>query len=328
MIPCRRQFKAFQSQRRLWLGIHAAPPLVSSNVTILCDDTSRGLLTLLYSDAPSHLGHARTYVCLDVMRRVIEADATKAPLFVMNITDIDDKILAAAEESETSPLELARKYENEFWEDLDSLNCLRPHVVTRVTERVESDIIPYIQGLLDKGMAYQTEDGVYFHIKAFNEQLGHMTKYGKLAPPAASEDFNFLESGENNASPKKDKRDFVLWKNQKSEELVSWEAPWGNGRPGWHIECSAMIEAVQKQFQDTHRFLIHAGGVDLKFPHHTNEIAQSEAYTESDWINHWVHTGHLHIDGLKMSKSLKNFITIREFLGKYDLTSPLESPGT
>lgn len=261
------------------------------------------------------------------MRRVIESQSTKPPLFVMNITDIDDKIMQAAQENKMLPLELARKYELEFWEDLDSLNCLRPHVVTRVTERVESDIIPYIQDLMEKGMAYETEDGVYFHTKAFNEQLGHITKYGKLAPPAASEDLNVLEARGKESVSKKDGRDFALWKNQKSEERVSWQAPWGRGRPGWHIECSAMIEAVQKQFHESHRFLIHAGGVDLKFPHHTNEIAQAEAFNESDWIGHWVHTGHLHIDGLKMSKSLKNFITIREFLAKNESTSPLESPG-
>eukprot|EP00980_Cylindrotheca_fusiformis_P011865 scaffold2817_cov130-Cylindrotheca_fusiformis.AAC.20 len=318
---------------------HSSSPAFLGDIH-LYDTLSEGIRSLPETDkglawytcgpttyAPAHLGHARTYVSIDILRRVVEDQSTKAPLFVMNITDIDDKILAAAKDSGMSPSELARKYENEFWEDMDSLNCLRPHVVTRVSERVESDIIPYIDNLLQKGIAYQAEDGVYFDIKAFDEQMGNLTRYGKLAPPSASKDLN-LEFGEMKKNAKKDRRDFALWKKQKSGELISWNAPWGHGRPGWHIECSAMIEAVQKQFEDTHRFLIHAGGVDLKFPHHTNEIAQAEAYRgESDWIAHWVHTGHVHIDGLKMSKSLKNFISIREFLGGRSLASPLESPG-
>jgi cysteinyl-tRNA synthetase len=286
--------------------------------------------------APAHMGHARTYVCLDVLRRVMESIQTESssrPLFVMNITDVDDKILTAAAASDESPLDLARRYEAEFWTDLDSLNCLRPHVVTRVTEYVESDIVPYIERLVDKGMAYEAEDGVYFHVKAFQEQLGHITKYGKLAPPAVSQDL-FSNSRDNPATAasirKQDPRDFVLWKLRKPGESLSWPSPWGDGRPGWHIECSSMIQAVQQQFQDTHRFLVHAGGVDLRFPHHTNEIAQAEAFASTgEWIPYWVHTGHLHIDGLKMSKSLKNFVSIREFLAEYDRggsASSLESP--
>jgi cysteinyl-tRNA synthetase len=297
--------------------------------------------------APSHMGHARTYVCLDIVRRVMESQTApgKSPLFVMNITDVDDKILAAAAaNNETQvqfqdPLALARHYEMEFWKDMDSLNCLRPHVVTRVTEHVESDIVPYIQRLVDKGFAYPLDDGVYFHVRAFDESLGAVTKYGKLAPPAASQDFFSTTTTSANTdntkgepitkSPKKhDPRDFVLWKLRKAGEDLYWPSPWGEGRPGWHIECSAMIQAVQERFQETHQFLVHAGGVDLKFPHHTNEIAQAEAFTgNSTWIPHWVHTGHLHIDGMKMSKSLKNFVSIQEFLAELDTSSSsLESP--
>mmetsp|Transcript_2778 Transcript_2778/g.6510 ORF Transcript_2778/g.6510 Transcript_2778/m.6510 type:complete len:282 (-) Transcript_2778:748-1593(-) len=260
------------------------------------------------------------------MRRVLEAHVSKPPLFTMNITDIDDKIMKAAEDTGESPLDLARRYEREFWEDMDSLNCLRPHVVARVTERVESDIVPYIETLIDKGMAYDTEDGIYFNVKNFSEKMGHFSKYGKLSPHATSE--HTVENEGCDANLKRDQRDFVLWKKQKSTESVCWEAPWGKGRPGWHIECSAIIESIQQQFEDTHYFSVHAGGVDLKFPHHTNEIAQAEAYRGGEWINHWVHTGHLHIDGLKMSKSLKNFISIRDFMGKYDMSSSTESPGT
>jgi cysteinyl-tRNA synthetase len=324
--------------------------------------------------APSHMGHARTYVCLDIVRRIMESQTAattpgKNPLFVMNITDVDDKILAAAASSTSAavnehanndnneqrdPLALARHYEMEFWKDMDSLNCLRPHVVTRVTEHVESDIVPYIQKLVDKGMAYPLDDGVYFHVRAFDETMGHVTKYGKLAPPAASasqaffsttapykdhdDDDDNSNSKNNNkeeepatTSPKKqDPRDFVLWKFRKPGEDLHWPSPWGDGRPGWHIECSAMIQAVQERFQETHQFLVHAGGVDLKFPHHTNEIAQAEAFTGKNattWIPHWVHTGHLHIDGLKMSKSLKNFVSIQDFLAEFDTAlSSLESP--
>jgi cysteinyl-tRNA synthetase len=273
----------------------------------------------------------------------------KSPLFVMNITDVDDKILAAAAAAandETQgkfqdPLALARHYEMDFWKDMDSLNCLRPHVVTRVTEHVVSDIVPYIQRLVDKGLAYLLDDGVYFHVRAFDETMGNVTKYGKLAPPTASQDFfsttrttsantdSIRKENDTTTSPQKqDPRDFVLWKLRKPGEDLYWPSPWGDGRPGWHIECSAMIQAVQERFQETHQFLVHAGGVDLKFPHHTNEIAQAEAFTgNSMWIPHWVHTGHLHIDGLKMSKSLKNFVSIQEFLAELDTSSSsLESP--
>ena len=314
--------------------------------------------------APAHMGHARTYVCFDIMRRVLEYqyDVTDTesvgdtapfpPMFVMNITDVDDKILAAAaeaaaskdpenslsspEEDPETALELARRYEAEFWNDLDSLNCLRPHVVTRVTEHVESDIVPYIQRLVEQGMAYKANDGVYFHVRAYNEKLQGTTKYGKLAPVAASEDVVFettrpaeMDSNVSTrpSNDKKDPRDFVLWKCRKPGESLWWKSPWGDGRPGWHIECSAMIEAVQRQFRDTHRFYVHAGGIDLKFPHHTNEIAQAEAFGQTgEWIPHWVHTGHLHIDGLKMSKSLKNFVSIQEFLSS-SLVAGNESTG-
>ena len=317
--------------------------------------------------APAHLGHARTYVCLDILRRVMTAGGsqktsarstitTPGPLFVLNITDVDDKTLAAAAaDGGSDPLQLARRYEREFWRDWDDLNCLRPHIVTRVTEHVDSHIVPFIEGLVERGMAYElieeekdeengaaaagAADGVYFDVRAYNERMGHLTRYGKLAPPAAAQDMDDIllrnkngnDNGENETNQacentnddrtipsktKRDPRDFVLWKKRnKGQEAISWSSPWGHGRPGWHIECSAMIEAVQERFRDSHRFLVHAGGIDLKFPHHTNEIAQSEAYLgEGEWIPHWVHTGHLHIDGLKMSKSLKNFVSIEDFL--------------
>ena len=290
--------------------------------------------------APAHMGHARTYVWIDIIRRVLEYDGGKSheggpsPLFVMNITDIDDKILNAAAENNTDPIELSRQMEFEFWNDLDALNCLRPHIVTRVTEYVDSDIIPYIEQLLDLGMAYSIEnDGIYFDVRAYNDRLGNLTKYGKLAPSSAAEEINITtppnDEGDQKSLKKRDPRDFVLWKLRKRNEPIYWSSlTLGDGRPGWHIECSAMIEAVSRQFQDTHEFQVHAGGIDLKFPHHSNEIAQSEAYHQNgEWIQHWLHTGHLHIEGQKMSKSLKNFITIQDYLTEFSSSeSNLESP--
>jgi len=286
--------------------------------------------------APAHLGHARTYVWMDILRRVLEHTQSHtdrpAPLFVMNVTDVDDKILARAIETAESPSSLARRYEEEFWQDLDALGCLRPHVVTRVTEHVESDIVPYIERLVQEEMAYVTEEGVYFDVREYDSRMGHVTKYGKLAPPSAATDFFSSHDPSPNDTVKRDERDFALWKLRKEGEDVYWPSPWGEGRPGWHIECSAMIECVQNMFHETHVFQVHAGGVDLKFPHHTNEIAQAEAYhphrvaVEGEWIPHWIHTGHLHIEGMKMSKSLKNFITIRELLLEGARDSALSSP--
>lgn len=363
--------------------------------------------------AQAHLGHARTYVWMDIMRRVLESQVTlydsstnhtPPPLFVLNITDVDDKILqaAAAEASQQqekedadrsglkSPLLLARHYEAEFWQDWDALNCLRPHVVTRVTEYVESDIVPYIQQLIDNGMAYMIDHsnndnplkpmqndhcevepgdnnsdygGVFFDVQAYQEKMGTQgSRYGKMAPigsescsclhidsakqaPQVPHDNNGIERIVVVRQAKRDERDFALWKKRKNGEQLYWESPWGLGRPGWHIECSAMIDAAAKQFGDTHTFAIHAGGIDLKFPHHTNEIAQAEAYRwnashkshadlspatssrDTEWISHWVHTGHLHIDGLKMSKSLKNFVSIRDFLSGDDRLSERPAAG-
>ncbi|KAL7566679.1 hypothetical protein ACA910_017742 [Epithemia clementina (nom. ined.)] len=327
--------------------------------------------------APAHLGHARTYVWLDILRRVLEhqyhhlnistedRDATvPPPLFVLNITDVDDKILAAAAAGPESALDLARRFEAEFFKEWDTLNCLRPHVVTRVTEHVESAIVPYIQQIGDQAggtLTYMLEsDGLYFNVRAFEDVAQiRRSRYGKLAPSAQavdlfdnhpqhstttndetgtsdSQDENVVEARKV-TQKKKDPRDFCLWKLRKDGETMYWSSPWGDGRPGWHIECSAMIEAVQNQFRDQYTFTVHAGGVDLKFPHHTNEIAQAEAYHLSkqaliqqslnknneaqekhpgEWIPHWVHTGHLHIEGMKMSKSLKNFIPISKLLSQ------------
>ena len=309
----------------------------------------------------AHLGHGRTYVLLDILRRVTLHlhNATRRaprPLYVMNITDVDDKIIkrsienASQSTKEADPTALARHFEQEFWEDMDRLNVLRPDVICRVSEHVSSTIVPYIQQLVDGGMAYViaeaegTKDGsVYFDVRAFEEKSNGLTKYGKLAPDVASSDFFSWDDSNNNegeqskVDKKRDPRDFALWKyrpRQSTSELiepesVSYPSPWGSGRPGWHVECSAMIERLSNDFSSTHEFLVHAGGIDLKFPHHCNEIAQAEAFgiasgkrRESnawkEWIPHWMHTGHLYVKGRKMSKSLKNFVTIREMLNVLD----------
>ncbi|KAL7509883.1 hypothetical protein ACHAXN_011624 [Cyclotella atomus] len=275
----------------------------------------------------AHLGHGRTYVLLDIVRRVAlhlhdsSYRSTPRPLYVMNVTDVDDKIIKRSREMArrnhqegADPIALARCYEREFWQDMDRLNVLRPDVICRVSEHVESTVVPYIQQIVDAGMAYviSEEDSqrrhgsVYFDVCAFEEKSGGLTR-------------SRCES------------------NSTEPESVSYRSPWGPGRPGWHVECSAMIERLSRDFSATHVFSMHAGGVDLKFPHHSNEIAQAEAFglaTHSistaavnsvgdtthhgnawrEWIPHWMHTGHLYVKGRKMSKSLKNFVTIREML--------------
>lgn len=372
----------------------------------------------------AHVGHGRTYVTLDILRRVaMQYQYHHGPglLYVMNITDVDDKIIKRSESMTSSsqssespsttiattrpkkwdPIELARHYEGEFWSDMDQLNVLRPNVICRVSEHVESTIVPYVAQILEGGMAYVVREddeeeiegesrnsphgSVYFDVRAFESKAKGRTRYGKLAPDATSTAYPSTSNGtffsweksadvaggvivsgneDEDDAPmvqrmKRDPRDFCLWKRRRTRksqssstatislpdneeadkddgiiepESVSYNSPWGPGRPGWHVECSAMIHRVSQKFQDTHAFAMHAGGIDLRFPHHTNEIAQAEAHCiagedgknsgsdakndgrSKEWIQHWLHTGHLHVKGRKMSKSLKNFITIREML--------------
>lgn len=370
----------------------------------------------------AHLGHARNYVSFDVVRRVLEDYFGYNCLFVMNVTDVDDKIIKRARQNyllqqykqrETTPstvlskaqgaasaaarkqkvkyektvmeskkeglnkkqrddfekavkdeqfkleqLEViqqqlsglqqgggnmtvepiyhaaedliaesldeelretvtdqhifrqhAAKYEREFFEDLDMLGCRRPDVVTRVSEFVP-EVIAYVQRIIDNGLAYEAGGSVYFDIRKFRD-AGH--EYGKNKPWAVESALLACESEANfDSADKHYHMDFALWKASKPGEPF-WDSPWGRGRPGWHIECSAMASAVIGSRMD-----IHSGGEDLKFPHHDNELAQAEAYYHSEgcqqWVNYFLHVGHLHIDGLKMSKSLKNFVTIKEAL--------------
>ena len=210
-------------------------------------------------------------------------------------------------------LALARRFEREFVEDMDSLGVLRPDVLTRVSEYVPN-IVDFISAIVAKGMAYEAGGSVYFDVRAFGASGCH--KYGKLHA-AAESDVALAMEGEGalgcaEAADKRSLSDFVLWKRSKGGE-PSWPSPWGPGRPGWHIECSAMCSDILGGAVD-----INGGGVDLTFPHHENQLAQSEAFWGTpQCVNFFLHTGHLHIEGLKMSKSLKNFITIRSALQQY-----------
>lgn len=315
--------------------------------------------------APSHLGHARTYLWVDVLRRLLEHTSSASnskPLFVMNITNVDDKILQASQQNpNVSALQLALKYEQSFWDDLQRLNCLRPQIVTRVTDYMESHIVPFIEELLEQGFAYQCEDGIYFSVAEYERKTGkpyrlfqrHVQEEEEEEEKRDNANIPTESATDNGLLTKRHPSDFALWKQRKPGETMYWKGPDRIiGRPGWHIECSAMIRAIQQEIHPI-PFYLHIGGIDLKFPHHTNEVAQSQALcchlhqdshnhhdnnnnnnnntgTSSEWIPHWMHTGHLHIDGLKMSKSLKNFISIEEYITEANSSnndSPLSSPG-
>ncbi|KAF7683335.1 Cysteine--tRNA ligase [Astathelohania contejeani] len=255
----------------------------------------------------AHLGHARTYVCFDVIRRVLEEYFGYDVIYAMNITDIDDKIIKKAQELQHDDLALAarfitQKYEREFFEDMKTLGVRMPQFVTRVTDYIEK-IVEYIDVLITKGYAYESEGSVYFNLSKYCEKFKHPILVNKEA---------IDEVEEESQTEKKKKVDFALWKKGKHGE-PTYPSKWSQGRPGWHIECSVMAGDIFPEGLD-----IHSGGIDLTFPHHNNEIVQSQAYSEKEpWVNYFIHSGHLHIDGRKMSKSLKNFITIRELLKSY-----------
>ncbi|HHW67134.1 MAG: cysteinyl-tRNA synthetase [Epulopiscium sp.] len=242
-----------------------------------------------------HIGNARPYIIFDTVRRYFEYKGYKVN-YVQNFTDVDDKIIKRANEENTTAIEIVEKYIAETLKDADGLNIKRAVVHPRVTQEMPA-IISMIQTLMDKGFAYEVNGTVYFDIQAYRD-------YGKLSHKNQED----LEAGariEINED-KKHPMDFVLWKPKKPGE-PSWESPWGDGRPGWHIECSAM---AKKYLGDT--IDIHAGGEDLIFPHHENEIAQSEAANGKPFARYWMHNGFINVDNKKMSKSKGNFFTLRE----------------
>jgi cysteinyl-tRNA synthetase len=248
-----------------------------------------------------HIGHARSAIVFDIMRRYLSYRGFKVT-FVKNFTDIDDKIINRAKQEGIAWNEVATKYIVEYYSDMDRLGVGRPDIEPKATEHIQ-EIIEITKGLVDKDYAYAVDGDVYFQVEKFSG-------YGKLA----KRDLDDMIAGarvEVNER-KRNPMDFALWKSSKEGE-PSWESPWGPGRPGWHIECSAMS---RKHLGDT--FDIHGGGADLAFPHHENEIAQSEAFTGKPFARYWVHNGFITIDKEKMSKSLGNFFTIKEILGKFD----------
>jgi len=251
----------------------------------------------------AHIGNFRTFVFGDILRRYLlfkNYDLTH----VMNLTDVDDRIINESAKRNVSIDEMTTPFIAAFWEDMDALNCERPEIAPRATEHI-GEMITIIQTLLDNGKAYESEGSIYYRISAFPE-------YGKLSK--IKFEGNIVGASERIDTDKYDKedaRDFALWKLVDAPDAASWEAPFGRGRPGWHIECSAM---AMKYLGET--FDIHAGGVDLQFPHHENEIAQSEGATGRQFAKTWLHGEFLKIDNEKMSKSLGNDFTLRDIIGR------------
>ena len=248
----------------------------------------------VYDDA--HIGHARTIIIFDVLRRFLESQKIPVEL-IQNFTDVDDKIIDRAYQEKISPLELAAKYTKNYFDDFNGLNVKRATRYPKATEHIQ-DMQNLVSNLIDKKYAYVTKNGVYFSVSKFSE-------YGKLSKKKTDD----LVSGARVAvdEEKNDPIDFALWKFSDAEP--SWDSPWGKGRPGWHIECSAMsLKYLGENFE------IHGGGRDLIFPHHENEIAQSESSTQKQFAKIWMHAGMVTINGEKMSKSLGNVKTVNRVL--------------
>jgi cysteinyl-tRNA synthetase len=251
----------------------------------------------VYDD--THIGHARTFLCFDLIVRYLRNSGYKVN-YIRNITDVDDKIINRAKELNVDATELTDKYIASMQEDFNDLGMISPDLEPRATDNIES-IISLIEGLIDKGHAYIGNKDVYFSTDSFKE-------YGKLSNRNTEDLIAGVRIDID--EEKKNPADFVLWK--QAEEGLAWDSPWGRGRPGWHIECSAMsMDTLGNNFD------IHGGGIDLKFPHHENEIAQSVCATGERFAKCWMHTGPLRIDKEKMSKSLDNFITIKEALKEF-----------
>lgn len=250
-----------------------------------------------------HIGNGRTFIVFDTIRRYLEYRGYKVR-FIQNFTDIDDRMIKRANEENITVKEVGDKYIKEYYTDADALNIERATVNPRATEYID-DIIEFVSALIEKGYAYEVDGDVYFRTKKFKD-------YGKLSGKNLEE----LQVGASQRvsldERKEDPMDFAIWKAQKLGE-PAWKCPWGMGRPGWHIECSCMAKKLLGDTID-----IHAGGMDLEFPHHENEIAQSESLTGKTFANYWLHSAYIMVDKQKMSKSLNNFFTARDVLKEYD----------
>lgn len=248
-----------------------------------------------------HIGNARPPIVFDTVRRYLQYRGYDVQ-YISNFTDVDDKLIRVANELGEDVPTIAERFIDAYFEDVTALGCKKADVHPRVTESMDI-ILEFIEALIEKGYAYESEGDVYFQTRKFKE-------YGKLSHQSIEE----LRLGERIAvgEKKQDSLDFVLWKAAKPGE-ISWESPWGQGRPGWHIECSAM---AKKYLGDT--IDIHAGGQDLAFPHHENEIAQSEALSDKTFARYWMHNGYINIDNEKMSKSLGNFVLVHDIIKKHD----------
>jgi cysteinyl-tRNA synthetase len=249
-----------------------------------------------------HLGHGRTYLAFDMIIRYLKYAGLNVKT-IINITNIDDKIIRRAKKKNDDTMELADRFEQIYYEDMDALGIEKADFYPRVSDTIP-EIIEFISALIEKGNAYESNGDVYFDVSTVEE-------FGQLSGQKLEE----MRSGARVAirEGKKNPYDFALWKNSEEGDPY-WESPWGRGRPGWHIECSAMSMKFLGPQLD-----VHSGARDLIFPHHENEIMQSEAYTgKKPFVKYWIHTGFLTIDGEKMSKSLGNFITIRQLLEKFD----------
>ncbi|TRW25549.1 cysteine--tRNA ligase [Criibacterium bergeronii] len=267
-------------------------------------EINKGKVTI-YSCGPTvynyfHIGNARPFITFDLLRNFMEYIGYEVK-FVQNFTDVDDKIIKRAKEENLTPKEVADKYIQAYYEDAKALGIRKATVHPRVTD-VMDDIIKYVQDLVDGGYAYELNGDVYFEVDKFKG-------YGKLS----NKNIDELEAGARIGvnEQKKSPMDFALWKAKKEGE-IAWDSPWGEGRPGWHIECSVMSTKYLGEHID-----IHCGGADLIFPHHENEIAQSEAHNHEKFANYWMHNGYINVDNVKMSKSLGNFFTVRDVLEHY-----------
>ncbi|MBR1970468.1 MAG: cysteine--tRNA ligase [Clostridia bacterium] len=261
----------------------------------------------MYSCGPTvynyfHLGNARPFIVFDCLRQFFEYRGYEVK-FVQNFTDVDDKLINKAREENSTVPEIAEKYIKEYFIDAEALGIKKATVHPKATENIDA-IIETVQTLIDKGHAYEVDGDVYFSVESYKD-------YGKLSQQKLDD----LETGVRKEldDKKHHPMDFALWKKRKTEDEIGWESPWGIGRPGWHIECTAMVNRYLG-----HTIDIHSGGFDLIFPHHENEIAQSVCANDAPFANYWMHNGFINVNNEKMSKSLGNFFTVRDIAEKYD----------